>query len=180
MLKVNANGLECWADSLRVGPRTSTYWGTEPLVLLSMFGPRNSVRAAWASLLQAKKYRHLSVGDFNVKLMDDVHYASIQTPMPDRMLHTIILHPLATHQLSPFANGFLQIGSSPEEGYFQRLNRLCPIPLRAEWREELWKAGLQKGLIAPLPGVGIPGYKVSVSKDWADVVKAGILAGDLK
>jgi len=47
MQRVETNGLQCWADSVRYS--NAAYWSRE-VAVLSMFGPRNAVRAAWARL----------------------------------------------------------------------------------------------------------------------------------
>ena len=175
--KVECNGLHCWADSVRL--LSANYWHQE-VALLSLFGPRNAVRAAWARLSGKVKHASLTLGDeLHLKLAETEKYVTIQTPMSRQMLHVVLIHPAATHQYSAFAPQFLQIGPEPEVGYFSRLNRMCPIPFRPAWREPLWRIGLENKLITPLPGFGIPGYMVQTTDVWAPFVKQHILDGSL-
>lgn len=175
MQRVDTNGLQCWADSVRYN--SAAYWSHE-VAVLSMFGPRNAVRAAWARLSD-KKRSSVQIGREHAALAQGEKYITIQTPMQRQMLHLVILHPSATHQYSPFARNFIQVGASPEVAYFARLNRMCPTPFRPSWREKLWTLGHEHALIKPLPGFGLPGYSIDATEAWAPLVKNGIMSGEL-
>lgn len=181
MLRVECGNLKCWTDTVRIAGDNS--W-VNPVVILSLFGPRNAVRAAWARLCggkgRARRYgNNLNVGDYQVALDETVKYITIQTPMSRQMLHIVMLHPMATHQASPFTTWFYQVGPEPEERYFARLNRVCPVPFKPEWQETLWKLGQEEKLITPLRGAGLPGYLVDASDKWGKLVKDGLLSGKL-
>lgn len=176
MYSVECNGLKAWADSVRFF-NLHSYWRTE-VAMISMFGPRNAVRASWARFLQ-KKSSGVQVGDQTACLVEGVKYISIQTPMTRQMLHVVLLHPACTHQFTPFADNFIQVGPEPEIRYFSRLNRMCPIPFRPTWREPLWHLGIENELIVPLPGCGMPGYVIHTTGKWSEVVKSGIQNGVL-
>ena len=176
MQRVETNGLQCWADSARYS--NAAYWSHE-VAVLSMFGPRNAVRAAWARLSD-KKRSSVQIGQEHAALQQGEKYITIQTVMQRQMLHLVILHPAATHQYSPFARTFVQVGAEPEVGYFARLNRMCPIPFRPAWRERLWDLGREHKLIQPLPGFGLPGYSIDATEAWAPIVKQGIMSGELE
>jgi hypothetical protein len=179
MLKVTVGGLTCWCDTFRY-TGTSTAW-EKPLVMLSLFGARNAVRAAWARCAGRKRNGDLlHIGEDRVTLADDGKYITLQQPIGHQQLHLIMIHPLATHQCSVFATGFAQVGHDADVGYFSRLNRMCPVPFRPSWREPLWQMGLEAGLISSLPGFGVPAFKVAVAGDaWKAVVKQGITSGAL-
>jgi hypothetical protein len=133
----------------------------------------------------------LHVGDSYIELAENEHYVSISNMLSKQMLHMLIVHPAATHQVSPFSNGFIQIGT-PEEclkRYYPRLNRMCPVPFRESWSESLWDLGLQNKMIVPLPGFGISGYVVSVTDKkleessgpgWATIIQTALTEGVLK
>lgn len=172
--KVECSGLWCWADGARFIPDR---WNHD-LAVLSVFGPRNAVRAAWARLAQ-RRHGSLTIGQSRACLVEGEKYVTIQTPMTRQMLHLIVIHPAATHQYTPFAKSFLLVGPEPEVRFFGRLNRMCPIPFRPAWREALWAMGREHGLIQPMPGFGLPGYKVDVTEAWAPLIKSGIENGGL-
>lgn len=132
MLKVSHGGIEAWADAARHHPGG---WGNGgDLVLLSMFGPRNAVRSLWATLVGGGKTAGVMIGKDYFSASTGVRYASVQTPMPRRMTHLILVDPACTHQVSSFAGQFIQLGASAHEDFFSRLNRLCPVPFRRSWR----------------------------------------------
>lgn len=177
MLKVSHGGIEAWADAARSHPGG---WGNGgDLVMLSMFGPRNAVRSLWATLVGGGKTAGVMIGKDYFSAATGVRYASVQTPMPRRMTHLILVDPACTHQVSSFAGQFVQLGASAHEDFFSRLNRFCPVPFRRSWRDALWTLGLESELIAPLPGFGIAAYSVDAGPQWAGVVKSGIQNGVL-
>lgn len=177
MQRVECGGLQCWADGVRF--LNTAYWSQE-IGVLSMFGARNAVRAAWARLsTKARHSSYLEIGGKHACLVEGEKYVTLQAQMTRQMLHLVILHPAATHQYNPFAQNFLQIGPEPSVRYFPRLNRMCPIPFRQTWREWLWENGLENSLIKPLPGFGIPGYLIDATEAWAPLIKQGIESGKL-
>lgn len=181
MQRIKHEGISCWTDSLRVS--SNDRYSTS-LVFLSLFGPRNAVRALWARLFDERS-GGLVLDDSPAEyrcgyyLMKGVKYISLSAPLGKQTLHQVVIHPEATHQVSPFLGHFYQVGPSPEERYFARLNRACPVPFRSSWREPLWRLGLQAGLIQALGGFGLPGYRVDTTDAWAGVVKSAIEKGEL-
>jgi len=162
MRQVSTGGLKCWSDA-----GVTSYYSE--LLFLSLFGPRNSVRAAWAALMQRKD---VVVGEDHRRLMKGADYHTVSTTISRQMLHTVIVHAAATHQYSVFNDTFLLIGPDPEKSFFDRLNRMCPVPFKEEWSPWLWEEGLKRNLIQQKASYGVPAYLVGTSDDWAGVVKS--------
>lgn len=170
-------GMTCWVDSFR----KEGYGG---LVLLSAFGNRNAVNAVWATLVgntgRKRADGSVHIGDTYVRRIDDASYATIKAPLGEGLLHVILLHESATQQASMFESGFFQLGPNASERYFPRMSALCPIPLRQEWRDDVWALGLQHKLIVPLEGFGMTVHKIVTSaENWAPVIRDAILEGRL-
>lgn len=190
MYSVDCDGLSCWSDSARF---LDGSWDRD-VVMLSLFGNRNAVRAAWARL-SGSKYGSVSVGSFHASLGNrngdsGIRYTTVLTPTGKATVHLVIIHQAATSQVSAFAKEFYEISPHPEETFFVRLNRMCPVPFRKTWREQIWRLGRDKGLITPLPGFGMPGYTVSTvghpadeddeSLNWSKVIQEAVGEGVLK
>lgn len=171
--------LPCYSDTLRMH---GDGWRSE-LVLLSLFGPRNAVRAAWATLASSygrKGYRKsIGVGNTHVALHENVAYSTVQAPLERGLLHTVIFHPMLGHN-APDLGYFFQVGPDADQRYFDRLARWCPVPLRTSWRAPLWDLGCARGAITELKGHGKDVWYVSTARDtWEPVVRDALLAGDL-
>lgn len=171
--------LACYSDALRTH---GDGWRSE-LVLLSMFGPRNAVRAAWATLSSSygrKGYRKsIKVGTSNVSLHESVTYSTVQVPLERGLLHCVIFHPMLGHN-APDLGYFFQVGPGADQRYFDRLARWCQVPLRATWRVPLWSIGCERGAIVELKGHGRDVWHVSTSADiWGPIVRDALLTGDL-
>lgn len=172
---VQHQGMTCWADSLRTE-------GYGSLVFLSLFGNRNAVKAVWASLVGAKKRNQSSVrvGDQHVRRADDATYATIQAPLGEGLLHLVLLHTSATQQASMFEESFFQIGPNASEHFFSRMTQLCSVPLKPEWRAQVWDIGLRAKLILPLEGFGVTVHRVHTNtKSWAPVIQQAVLDGEI-
>lgn len=173
MFRVEAKGMTCWSDTCR-------YVGHRDVVLISLFGPRNAVRAAWATFFNRKRWPSVEVGDDHARRVEDAAYSTIQTPM-GKDLHTIIVHAAATRQHSSFADAFFQVGPRAEERFFDRLARRCPVPMRPSWRDEIWRLGIEKDAIWPLAGFGLPVHHVRTEGEiWAPIVKEALVSGRLR
>jgi hypothetical protein len=172
--------LPCYSDTLRV---CGEGWRSE-LVMLSMFGPRNAVRAAWASLSKSSGRRgrcgSITVGGRNVGMGEGVGYLTVNAPLDRGLLHTVIFHPMFSHN-APDAGSFYQTGPDAGRRYFTRLARWCPVPLRAAWRSSLWDLGRTHGAITQAAGHGREAWKVSTVTDtWEPIVREALLAGELQ
>lgn len=177
MLEVTFNGMRSWAESCR-------FVGYGGLVFLSLFGNRNAVRATWAALVGERKRRresYVKIGETHMRLIDDTLYTTVKAPLDTGHLHMILMHSSATRQASAFESFFYQLGPDPRSQFFSRFSQRCPIPLRPEWRDEIWTIGREANLITPIDGHGLTLHRVDTTKDaWAPLVKTAILAGRLK
>lgn len=172
ILRVKTGGLSCWSDGFRSNGRH--------LISLSMFGPRNSVRACWASLSE-RHHASVELAGTHLSREKDVHYLSLSAPIGHQLVHLMILHPDATEQISPYADRFFLLSQRPEETFFPRLNRLCRVPFRRTWAPVLWQVGVEAELITPLPGHGLPGYLVNADTDaWKTATMTAVQKGRLQ
>lgn len=172
--------LPCYSDALRV---RGDGWRSE-LVLLSMFGPRNAVRAAWAKLSKASGRRgrreSISVGGKSVAMADGVSYSTVSAPLERGLLHTVIFHPMLSHNAHDL--GFIyQVGPDASRRYFDRLARWCPVPLRAAWRGPLWDLGRAHGAIVEVRGHGREVWHVTTTRDaWEPIVRDALVTKELQ
>ncbi len=178
LLEIEGN-LPCFSDTLRA---QSGSWRSE-LVLLSMFGPRNAVRAAWASLSKASgrkgRRESITVGSTNVALREGVTYSAVNAPLERGLLHCVIFHPMLSHN-APDIGFIYQVGPNASRRYFDRLARWCPVPLRTSWRESLWDIGREHGAIVEMPGHGRDVWNVSTKRDvWEPIVRDALVSGEL-
>lgn len=177
LLEIKGN-LTCYSDTLRV---RSDGWRAE-LVLLSMFGPRNAVRSAWATLSKAAGRKHresIDVGGTHVAKGEGVAYTMVHAPLERGLLHCVIFHPMLSHN-APDLGFIYQVGPNPELRYFDRLARWCPVPMRAAWRAPLWNIGRERGAIVELNGHGRGVWHVSTTRDvWEPVVRDALVSGEL-
>jgi len=172
--------LPCHSDALRV---YGDGWRSE-LVLLSLFGPRNAVRAAWATLSKSQARRgrtgSIRVGDRTVGLAEGVAYTTVQAPLERGLLHSVMFHPLLSHH-APDRGFFYQVGPDAALRYFPRLARWCPVPFRTSWREALWDLGRAQGAIGYVQGHGREVWRVSTTRDaWEPIVRDALVAGKVR
>lgn len=174
MITVTSRGMTCWADSYRqVG-----YGG---IIFLSIFGDRNAVRAAWASLFSRKKWEGINVGDNHARCTEGAHYSTISSPIGKGSLHAMVLHSSMTRQASTFDTSFFQAGPDGAVRFFDRFSQMCAVPLRPEWREVIWQMGIEAKLIKPLAGFGLDIHEITTeTKEWAPLVKDAVLDGRLR
>jgi hypothetical protein len=149
-----------------------------------MFGPRNAVRAAWATLSKvgSGRRRHresIEIGGTRVSLKEETTYATVNAPLDRGLLHCVIFHPMLSHN-APDVGFFYQVDPDASRRYFDRLSRWCPVPLRASWRETLWALGENQGAIVEITGHGRKVWNVATTRDvWEPIVQNGILTGEL-
>lgn len=171
--------LACYCDCLRV--RDSGAYRHD-LVLLSLFGPRNAVRAAWAKLSSASRrgyHESIQVGDRNVAKAGDASYTTVSSPLGKGLVHCLIYHQQLGHN-APDRGYIYQVGPDAERRYFDRLARWCPVPLRDSWREPLWKIGRERNAIIEVGGHGRDVWWVSTERDqWEPIVRDALVAGEL-
>lgn len=179
LLEVEGN-LPCHSDTLRSKDES---WRSE-LVLLSIFGPRNAVRAAWATLSKVSGRRgrcgSISVGGKDVGMREGVSYSTVHAPLERGLLHTVIFHPMLGHN-APDTGFIYQTGPDANRRYFNRLARWCPVPLRSTWAEPLWDLGREHGTVVEVSGHGREVWHVSTTRDtWEPIVRDALISGKLR
>jgi hypothetical protein len=172
--------LPCHSDTMRV---IGDGWRSE-VVLLSMFGPRNAVRAAWATLAKVSGRRgrvgSIRAGGDNVGLAGGVAYSTVTAPLERGLLHCVIYHPMLSRN-APDVGFIYQVGPDASRRYFDRLARWCPVPLRTSWCAPLWDLGRERGAIALMNGHGREVWNLSTKRDvWESIVHDALLAGGLQ
>jgi hypothetical protein len=171
--------LTCHADALRV---TGNGYRSE-LVLISMFGPRNAVRAAWATLSvvgRRGRRESIQVGDTYIAKSERASYTTVNPPLERGLLHCVIFHQQLGHN-APDLGYVYQTGPDAERRYFDRLARWCPVPLRAAWREPLWDIGRARGAITEVTGHGREVWHVATKREvWEPIVRDALVAGELR
>lgn len=169
IVRASVGGVSCYAESHRfLGENGHT-------ILLSLFGPRNAVRACWATFFDRKRWPMVRVGNIPASREEGQPYTTIQTPLGKDLLHTIIIHSGATRQGTAFTQTFFQVGPDAEERFFGRLCHLCPVPMRPAWKQDVWELGLQHKIITSLEGFGLPLYQIHTSSDqWGPVIQTAL------
>lgn len=171
--RVEAKGMTCWSDSLRTV-------GYGDVVVLSMFGDRNAVRAAWATIFNRKRWPCVRVGESSVSRREGEAYSTIQQSLGRGLLHVVIVALKATRMGSTFESSFYQLGPQADDLFFSRLTQRCRVPMRPSWQPEIWKIGVESSAIRLLPGYGLPCYEVDTSTDtWGPLIKDALCSGRL-
>ena len=143
------------------------------VVFLSLFGTYNSVRSVWARLQD--RYGSVTVGNDSITLNKDFRYTRIQTPLERGILHLVLVEEKATNQILNASNFYYL---SEFGDFYSRLDRLCSVPFRKEWKDFLWEKGLENSSIQELGGFGVTGYNISTSEDaWSEIVIEGLKEG---
>lgn len=170
--------LTCYSDSLRV---RGDGWRAE-LVLLSIFGPRNAVRAAWAKLSASTRRGQgsIQIGGKHVAKAEGASYTTQSAPLERGLVHCVIFHQQLGHN-APDRGFIFQTGPDAERRYFDRLARWCPVPFRGAWRESLWAIGRERGAIAEVAGHGREVWRIDTTREiWEPIVKDALIAGELR
>jgi hypothetical protein len=173
--------LPCHCDTLRVRGDERHY--RSELLLLSMFGPRNAVRAAWAKLSKgASRGGHresIDVGGTSVAKSDAAYFTGF-APLGRGLLHCLIYHHELSHN-APNLGRVLQVGPDAGRRYFDRLARWCPVPMRSEWRAPLWDLGRAKGAIVEMRGHGREVWHVDTTREtWEPIIRDALVTGELR
>jgi len=179
MLVEIQGSLSCYSDALRV----DGHGYHSALVLLSLFGPRNAVRAAWATLVKSsgrKRTGSIAVGDTRAGLKEGVGYSTVSAPLERGLHHIVIFHPMLSHN-APDLGYVYQVGPDASRRYFDRLARWCPVPLRTSWCGRLWNLGRQAGAITELAGHGRDVWRVATTREvWEPIVRDAVVSGELQ
>lgn len=182
MERITYKNFSCWCDSYRAA---SLHYGGK-VVLASLFGNTNEVRAIWAALIRGQQrgqYVQVKRGSdphTYLSLDEKSSYIQLRRPLDRQHIHIVLLHPEATTQLSAFEGYFHLLGAHPEQTFFNRLCRLCPVPMRASWRETIWALGVHYELIKEIPGYGVPAHTIYTDGRWVEVIQNAVKEGVLR
>lgn len=171
--------LVCHSDTLRT---TSVNGYRSDIVLFSMFGPRNAVRAAWAKLSAASRRGndYITVGGSTVSKAAGATYTTVNAHLGQGMMHCVMFHQQLGHN-APDRGFIYQEGADASRRYFGRLSRWCAVPFRASWCEPLWNLGRAHNAIVEVAGHGREVWSVSTKREtWEPIVQAALVAGDLR
>ena len=175
MIAIERDGLRAWCDGYRSQRSMAIFF--------SMFGDVNAVRGIWAkTLLDRRRGGAISLPSDDSEhlwLAENTRYISMRQRLGHQRLHLVLLHPAASAQITPFSTDFFLVGQNPETHYWERFNRLCPVPMRNSWRDEIWRLGVERQLIRELSGFGVPGVHVGAGPEWVDVVCQAVKEGRL-
>lgn len=163
--------LVVWSDGARVVDGKLAY--------VSLFGPRNAVRALWAKLV-AKKDSTIQIADVDDAIgFGGERYVTMTAPLPPRdastksdSMHLVSVHVAATNQLGLSAKAFFVIaqrGEDPADAWWPMFARMSAIPMRRTWRRALWCEGVAPrnrddfpALISEAKGFGMSAHRVVV------------------
>lgn len=177
-----AGDLACYCDTVR---GTTRYYDEHSLeiLLLSLIGPTNAVRAAWAKLVAAARSKtapSIRIGGYSAARNVDTTYHSATAPLGRGLLHLIMYHP-SLSALAPATESFYVVGPDAEVSYFDRLSRWCPIPFRSAWRDVLWERGRAANVITLQPGHGREVWSVATTREsWEPIVVDALTDGSIR
>lgn len=144
-------------------------------VFLSMFGSHNSVRSVWARLRE--NYGSATIGPDTISLAKDFRYLKLQSSLGKGLTHLILIEERATHQVLNATSFYFLDGFGD---FYSRLDRLCSVPFRKEWKSFLWEKGLEENIIRRLTGFGVEGYEILTKEEhWSKVVLQGLEKGNI-
>lgn len=177
IVEVTTSTLGCYSDWCVYDRYTN-------IIGISLFGSRNGVNAVWARLQGKRRDSTVLVNNRDMRLQEKTHYVTLQAPLPAKGPdghHRILVHPDTTNQASVFGSSFMLLSNTPEESFWLRFNRMCPIPLKDAWRQAIWDIGMREGLITSYDSEGAMGgyHIVTNSKNWLEPIKLGMKNGDL-
>lgn len=173
--QVTAGKHTCWAESAR-------YAGSQ-IVLLSLFGTSNVVRAVGAHL--SKKNEYASIPGWSQWLrLGDQSYARCHQTLGNDLHHMVIIDRRATLTGSAWDPTLYMVAKSPGEAkanWLQRFAPRCPVPLRPEWAPTLWDKGVESGAIRELDGFGMLCYTLFTDEQrWLGLVGDAIRQGEIQ
>ncbi len=165
-------------------------------VFASLLGAVTVVEAVWAYLVVShggvELANHVSLSRIPERqsLRDEdamvkTRYRKSVARLPDsEATHLLVVAETAMLPgVNPDIPAYL-ISDSPDGDllrFFAIWDKLLPFPARPEWAEFLWKAGLRRNLISPLPEThGCHTWKIIPDRDtWQTIVTGGVEDGAL-
>jgi len=167
----------------------------EGLVLVSFLGPHTVLQALWGHLtagntieleggtLLHRQKRTAGTEEQSAEggYMVRYHRAAMRFAAIGQA-HLVMVAEPATLQVVPGQRVYLlaaQPTGDPAR-FFALWNRALPLPARASWAPYLWREGLRRGAVRPIPAYGCYAWALEPQPDpWQDILRWGIEDGEL-
>lgn len=148
---------------------------SSPFLLMEMAGPITAVRAAWAHLVKRREGNDTVATDIKVQLNTGGVFLRV-TPgnkiysAPQNGNLVLYTQGFGPRERKYFLGGDMETPSD----YFLDAFRInvSTLPILREWANELWKRGLNKGLLMPLKTYGhfYNAWEIAEA-GWIEIVK---------
>ena len=165
------------------------------LALVSLLGPHTVLQALWGHLTAGHiveledgtlLHRQSRASDTEEQSAEEgymVRYHRAAVRFADiGQAHLVMVAEPATLQVGPGQCAYLlaaQPAGDPER-FFMLWNRAMPLPARAAWAMYLWREGLRRGAVRPIPAYGCHAWAIEPQLDpWKDILRWGIEDGEL-
>ncbi len=154
----------------------------DDVVYLEMVGPKQAVRANWATLAGG---RVQWIGRQRVELDGMKRHALVQTALPCGWLDAVLIHKQASLQaMQPEEPFYLLDGGDGQIPalFYPMLNKCLAIPLLEAWSDYLWARGREEGpgekliqLLNDGEGQGYAAWRVLPAPEvWQAVISSGL------
>lgn len=178
---VSFGGLRAYGLGCAVDPNT------EGTIYLSFVGYRTAVRGVWAALMENQA---IELGSQLLRRAEGA-YVSRAVQLPESGLdHMVLLHHQAAIPHLEAGQPFYllsgaTLGTAQDEMTIDRfiamLDRATAVPLYRSWSAWLFRQGIERKLIEPLPDTrGVEAWRVSADSElWLALIEHGIQQGAL-
>ncbi len=178
---VSFGGLRAYGLGYAVDPDTG---GT---IYLSLVGYRTAVRGVWAALMDNKA---IELAGQLLRRAEGA-YLSRTMQLPESGLdHMVLLHhQAAIPHVEPGQAFYLLSGAQdgatqdelPVERFVTMLDRATAAPLHPSWAAWLFRQGIKRKLIEPLPETrGVEVWRISADSElWLALIEHGVQSGAL-
>lgn len=178
---VSFGGLRAFGLGYAVDP------DTEGTIYLSLVGYRTAVRGVWAALMDNKAI------ELTGQLLRRAEgaYLSRTMQLPESGLdHMVLLHHQAAIPQLEAGQPFYLLSSAtlgatqneiPIDRFIAMLDRATAVPLYSSWAAWLFRQGIKRKLIEPLPETrGVEAWRVGADSElWLALIEHGIQQGAL-
>ena len=173
-----AGGLAVYTPALTIDDEENT------LVYLEMVGPKQSIKANWATLVGGGKVHW--IGRQRVQLDGMKQHVRVQASLPCGWTSTALIHKQASlKEMNPELPFYLlDDGTRPIPPlFYAMLNKSLALPLLEDWVDYLWVAGRDLRLVQLLDegqGQGYVAWRVLSTRDvWQELIQEAIVQGQL-
>ena len=173
-----AGGLAVYTPALTIDDEENT------LVYLEMVGPKQSIKANWATLVGGGKVHW--IGRQRVQLDGMKQHVRVQASLPCGWTSTALVHKQASlKEMNPELPFYLlDDGTQPIPPlFYAMLNKSLALPLLEDWVDYLWFTGRDERLVQLLDegqGQGYVAWRVvAAEEEWQELIRAGLASGPL-